>query len=469
MPPPVAALLTLGFIAFLFRRDARETPNVSRALWLPFTWMVLSGSRAVSEWLSLGGLNFGAVNLEEGSPIDRLVYLGLIAAGFYVLRQREVRLGQLIRDNRWLAAFLIYCLLAVLWSDFPFVSLKRWIKVIGHPIMALIILTEPDPEAALAAVMKRVAYILLPDSVLFIKYFPHWGRVYDAWTGAPQYTGITTNKNLLGGDCLILGFFFIWHFFKIRRLARSKARRDELFLCAFFILMTCWLLKMADSKTALVSMLLGVTILLFTEWKGLDRRSIGTYLVLGILAAISAQLIFDVYDTAIRLLGRNATLTDRTLLWEDLLKADVNPLFGAGFESFWLGERLQTLWEKFPWRPNQAHNGYLETYLNLGLIGLFMLIGLLFVTYRKARRELLTNFEMGRFRLAFLAAIIARNWTEAGFKTTGFMFFAFYIIAIDYVKPSLWRASVDATPDTFPAYHHRDLETVGEASMTSIA
>jgi exopolysaccharide production protein ExoQ len=469
MPPPVAALLTLGFIVFLFRRDARQTPNVTTALWLPFVWMVLSGSRAVSEWLSLGGLNFGAISFEEGSPIDRLVYLGLIVAGFYVLRQRQVRLGQLIRDNRWLAVFLIYCLLAVLWSDFPFVSLKRWIKVIGHPIMALVILTEPDPEAALTAVMKRAAYVLLPISVLFIKYFPQWGRTYEPWTGAPLYSGIANNKNLLGADCLILGFFFIWHFIKTRQLPSSKARRNELFLCAFFILMTWWLLKKANSQTALVSMLLGVTILLFAGWKGLDRRKIGAYLVLGILAATSAQLVFDVYDTALHLLGRNPTLTTRTFLWEELLKVDVNPLLGTGFESFWLGDRVQSLWEKFPWRPNQAHNGYLETYLNLGLVGLFMLIGLLFVTYRKARYELLTNFEMGRFRLAFLAAIIARNWTEAGFKTTGFMFFAFYIIAIDYVKPSLWHASVDATPDTFRAYHHRDLETVGEASITSIA
>jgi len=169
MPPIVATLVTALLIFYLFRRDFRQHPNLTRALWLPFIWMVLSGSRAVSEWLSLGGLNYGAATLEEGSPLDRLVYLGLIVAGFYVLHQRQVRLGQLIRDNRWLAAFLVYCLLAVLWSDYPFVSLKRWIKVIGHPVMVLIILTEPDPQAALKAVMKRSAFILLPISILFIK------------------------------------------------------------------------------------------------------------------------------------------------------------------------------------------------------------------------------------------------------------------------------------------------------------
>jgi O-antigen ligase len=127
-------------------------------------------------------------------------------------------------------------------------------------------------------------------------------------------------------------------------------------------------------------------------------------------------------------------LTDRTLLWRDLLREPINPLLGAGFESFWLGERIREIWLKWTFGPNQAHNGYLETYLNIGLIGLFMLIGLLVATYAKARRDLIQDFEWGRFRLGFLAASILYNWTEAAFKTVGFLFFLFYIIAIDLPK-----------------------------------
>ena len=77
----------------------------------------------------------------------------------------------------------------------------------------------------------------------------------------------------------------------------------------------------------------------------------------------------------IQLLGKDPTLTDRTLLWAELLKVDINPLFGTGFESFWLGERFRSFTASHWWAPNEAHNGYLETYLNLGLVGLFLLIG----------------------------------------------------------------------------------------------
>ena len=94
--------------------------------------------------------------------------------------------------------FFVYCLLAISWSDFPLVAFKRWIKVLGHPIMALIVLTEPDPGEALTRLMKRCAYVIVPVSILFIKYYPEWGRGFDFWTGAAFNTGITTNKNCAG-------------------------------------------------------------------------------------------------------------------------------------------------------------------------------------------------------------------------------------------------------------------------------
>ena len=52
-------------------------------------------SRAVTEWLSLFGIHLGAISFEEGSPIDRLIYIIMIGAGFMVLRRRGVRLAEI--------------------------------------------------------------------------------------------------------------------------------------------------------------------------------------------------------------------------------------------------------------------------------------------------------------------------------------------------------------------------------------
>ncbi len=326
-------------------------------------------------------------------------------------------------------------LCAHFWSDFPFVAFKRWIKVLGHPIMALIVLTEPDPLEALTRLMKRCAYVIVPVSILFIKYYPELGRGFDHWTGAPSNNGITTNKNTLGVDCLILGFFFFWHLLQTRSLERGKLRRNELFLTGGFLLAIWWLFSMAHSSTALVSFFVGVLVVLILGLRFVDKRFIGTYVVIGVLALLAAEWAFGIYASAIQLLGKDSTLTDRTLLWSELLKVKINPLFGAGFESFWLGDRFRNFAESRWWQPNQAHNGYLETYLNLGVVGLILLIVLLIATFWKVRRELLTNFQFGRFRLGFLAAVVAYNWTEAAFKNISAIWFVFYIIALDYRQP----------------------------------
>jgi exopolysaccharide production protein ExoQ len=455
LPPIVALFLTVAFIVFLFRRDILERPNITGALWLPLLWMLIITSRYVSEWLNLFGLHMGAVTLEEGSPLDACVYFALIAVGLYVLNKRQVHLSEIVRNNGWLAIFFLYCFLAILWSDFPFVAFKRWIKVLGHPIMVLIILTEPDPQEALIRLMKRCAYVIVPVSILFIKYYPEWGRGFDEWTGAPFNNGITTDKNALGRDCLILGSFFFWHLLNTWRTERSITRRNELLLTVGFLAAIWWLLSMAQSSTSLVSLLLSVLMIVFLGLRFVNKRLIGTYLVVGIVVYALAEATFGISGRVIEFLGKSPTLTDRTVLWEDVLKVKINPIFGAGFESFWLGERYQKFAESRWWQPNQAHNGYLETYLNLGLVGLFLLIGLIIATFRKIRLVLLKNFELGRFRLGFLAAVVVYNWTEASFKAISAVGFVFYIIAMDYPKPRC--TSIEQSSETAGAEEEMEI------------
>jgi O-antigen ligase len=199
-----------------------------------------------------------------------------------------------------------------------------------------------------------------------------------------------------------------------------------------FFVMIWWLFRMAQSSTSLVSLLLGAMIMLLVGRRFVNKRGITGYILIGLLAIAAAEMAFGLSAHVLKLLNKDSTLTDRTLLWADVLKVKINPLLGVGFESFWLGDRLKQLHENRAFQPNEAHNGYLETYLNLGLIGLFILIGLLVATYRKARLELLKNFEWGRYRLGFLVAVVLYNLTEASFKTVHPVWFAFYIIALDY-------------------------------------
>ena len=276
LPPIIASFLTIAFIVFLFRRDIREKPNVSGALWLPLVWLVITCSRAVSQWLNIFGLPVaGAPSVEEGSPLDAWFFFALIAAGIYVLNKRQVRLSEIVRNNGWLIAFLLYCFISIAWSDFPFVAFKRWIKVLGLPIMALIVLTERYPEEAVRRLMKRCAYVIVPVSVLFIKYYPHLGREFDPWTGAPMNTGISTNKNMLGADLLILGFFFFWHLLQTWKAEKSQARRNELRLIVGFLIGIWWLFSQAHSATSFISLLIAALMVVFVGIRSVNKNLLG--------------------------------------------------------------------------------------------------------------------------------------------------------------------------------------------------
>lgn len=446
MPPPLALFLTLAFVAVLFRRDVKEAPNVTRALWLPFAWLVIACSREVTEWLHIWGIPVPGGTLEGGTPVDRLFYVAMIISGVVVLRRRQVSLAELARSNVWLCVFLAYCFLAVFWSDYPFVSLKRWIKVLGHPIMALIVLTEPDPEEAISRLVKRCSYILVPVSVLFIKYYPHLGRGFSEWTGEGYNMGIATGKNQLGINCLILGYILSWHFLRVLRWEKSKIRTAELRVVGFLLYLNGWLMWMADSKTSLVALVLGTTVLLATGFEWIARR-ITFYIVSATLVYIVLQSLFGIYEATLRLLGRDPSLTDRKQIWADVLKVDINPIFGTGFESFWLGERLEFMGTLWRFGLNQAHNGYLETYLNLGIVGLLLLLGLLLSIYGQSVRWLSTWRDWGRLRVGLVVGMLVYNWTEAAFKTTHPIFFILYIIAIDYSVSRIPRDSGAHEPD----------------------
>jgi O-antigen ligase len=378
------------------------------------------------------GLPVGSSSLEDGSPLDAVVFFGLIATGLFVLSQRRVQLSVFARQNVWLTVFLVFGFLAIGWSDFPLVAFKRWIKVLGHPITVLIVLTESNPLEAVRQVFKRTAFLFVPLSILLGKYFSQYGREYNYWTGEQYFVGAATDKNALGHACMIIGVFFFWNFFQALQMKSRRFKREELLLSGGFFLMSCWLLKMSSSATSLVTLALGMVTIGISGLPFVNRRYIGTYLLAGMLTFAAADSMFGIYANVVHALGRNLTLTDRTNIWQIVLKLQPNPILGAGFESFWLGDRLEKIWSTEEGEITEAHNGYLEIYLDLGAVGVALLAGVLIATFRKISRDLLRRFEFGRLRLGLFIAIVVYNFTEAAFVSVHLIYMIFFLIAVEY-------------------------------------
>ena len=68
---------------------------------------------------------------------------------------------------------------------------------------------------------------------------------------------------------------------------------------------------------------------------------------------------------------------------------------------------------------NEAHDGYLEVYLNLGWIGVCLIVVILLTGYSRACRAFRRNREIGTLILPYIITFMLYNITEAGFRTLG--------------------------------------------------
>lgn len=429
MPPTLAlSLWLILFLALLWFDPAKES-GTSPAMWVPVIWMVIVGSRLPSQWL---GFQVGttAQAFEEGNPLDRAVFFVLILLAIAILLARSFRWGGFLGRNLALVAFVTFSLLSVLWSDFPFVAFKRWFRDLGNYVVILVVLSDPRPLNAVRTLLRRLSYFLIPLSVVLVKYFPQTGRGYDQWTGVAFYNGATTSKNMLGAACVVSGLFFFWD--TVTRWSdRKEPRTKRIILVNLALLaMALWLLNLASSATSLVCLVIGCLVLAAAHSRRFKRHP-------GFLKALIPSSFFlylmlayglDMNGALAGAVGRDPTLTDRTLIWKFLLNMHTNPIVGTGYDSFWLGPRLQSIWALFG-QLNEAHNGYLEVYLNLGAIGLVLLVGFLIASYRTICKRITSSSALASLSLAVWTIMLFYDITESAFRG-GLLWIIFLLGAI---------------------------------------
>lgn len=435
----IGTIVCLAGIGWLFYLDRDPDGRVSPAMWLPTLWLLICGSRSLTEWMAMRPAVSLAQQYSESSPIDAAFYAVLIVAGVVVLNRRSHRVMGFLRQNLPLLLFFGYCALSVLWSDFPFIALKRWSKSVGDLVMVMVVLTELEPQYAIRTLYKRAAFVLLPLSVLFITCFPDLGTGYNPEDMTRMYFGVTTFKNLLGVISMICGLFSLWSLLRVYEDRTMEDRRRHILAHAIALGIACWLIVKADSMTSLACLVLAGTVLILAGMRSVLRWRAGALFVVGAALLLPVIALFaDASGGLLQQLGRNATLTGRTLIWQAVLALHTNPLFGTGFESFWLGNRLERVWHMSVNGIQEAHNGFLEIYLNLGWCGLLLLWAVIAAGYRRTISALRYDRQDGRLRLAFLTATLIFSMTEAGFRMLSPTWLAFLLAASEI--PSLTGA-----------------------------
>ncbi len=422
-------LLAFIYMAYwLLRRDNRRRSGISNVLWVPCLWVAIAMSRPLSMWLGFGG----GTDTLEGSPMDRLFHLFVIGFCLVTLARRQINWGLIISGTWPIFLFYGFFLISVSWADPPLVSLKRWFKDLGIVFVALVILTEQKPLEAIRAVFVRCAYILLPLSVIFIRWFPEWGRYYSR-SGGLEVTGVTTQKNSLGITAMICGLIFLWDWLEQRRTAGQSLRKSksENWILLIAMAMSVYLLHLSQSKTSLVCFVVGAALIwaaYVDAWAAVMRRA-GIFVLLAAGGFYVLESAFGITGAILGLLGRDATFTGRTDVWNVLLALNTDPIFGTGFCNFWSNEFYQ---KQLPyWIAFSAHNGYLETYLDGGWLGIIVLVIMLIAVWTRINAHVQTGDRYAMVRLAIFLATLIGSFAESHFGRLTPLWFLFILTAFD--------------------------------------
>ncbi|WP_300380944.1 O-antigen ligase [Henriciella sp.] len=271
--------------------------------------------------------------------------------------------------------FLVFILtlacLSWTWSINPEVTERRAIAIFATTLGGLFLAVRYDWRTLLrllGAVWLFMAVISFASGLLT----PGFGVMSEVHPGA--WRGMWWEKNALGGHMARAAFLLA---------LLMIVDRPWRLVWGGGLVMSVALVLLSTSKTALLGMMAGFAVLVVAAWM---RRGIATTLstiwlgvislgAIGLVILIEPQLVFQ-------LLGRDATLTGRTDIWTALLDAiAARPWLGYGYGAFWglHSEPAYMVRLATEWLVPTAHNGWLETALSIGLIGLggFMLSFLL--------------------------------------------------------------------------------------------
>lgn len=289
-------------------------------------------------------------------------------------------------------AYVLWAALSFLWSAWPTATAQTWVLLAVSTLQGLFVaavLTWRELVSAIASALKWALGLSLLFEVIVSVFvrgpllpgfqlpdgpmdpIVYWSR-NNLFDGG-RIQGIYGNANLLAAVAVLALVVFAI------RLAAGAPRRV---LLGVWMLLAVFLLVRAGSATAYLSavavaVVLGTVLLMRTvQHAGGRTKYYALYAVVGLGAAAVLWFGRGAIFTA---LGRSADLTGRERIWAAVLeRASEHPIIGWGFSTPWLAsdpafdgwiiDHGQTV--------QQAHNMWLDVFLQLGAIGLALIIGI---------------------------------------------------------------------------------------------
>lgn len=305
------------------------------------------------------GTSIGGDEGDTESALLRFAFILIYLITFALLGFRLPRTLAYLKTNLWLLFLIGLTIFSISWSALPIGTLKEAISLVGSSGFALYFASRYSFEEQLK-ILGWSFGIALFSSFIFALVIPAYGIMPSgAWRG------IYPHKNGLGESMCIS--FLTFYFLSI------SAKKYRTF-CKICCLLSVVIIILAQSGTSLISVMFifaTAQALKLVSFK--SKQSVLAILLLLIFIALLLFFLMINFNTFLNTFDKDITLTGRTPLWSDLWGfIQQKPWLGHGFGTFFSSGHRETgiIWTIHDWVPPHAHNGFIQIWLDIGLVGL---------------------------------------------------------------------------------------------------
>ncbi|MGD1859133.1 MAG: O-antigen ligase family protein [Leptolyngbyaceae cyanobacterium] len=371
-------------------------------------------SRGIVALVLTGGASEGDGSGDFDFGILTLFWMAnyVITACLFVVKWDIVkdRLMTIIFSNYFYWIFLMFIMLSTIWSERPDETFRASIGMIGTVMFGAYIVSRYKLQEQIKLLVLFFG-VVIGLSVLMV-FVPGYGIDHGKHAGAIR--GIYTHKNIFGPivtlSCATFLIYLKSSFCEHKKLAYLG------FLASFALVVG------SRSSSSLLYTVLLVILIHAVEVLRLSGKlfawALGGFAALYFFVSTWWRSIF-VY--VLGLLGRDATLTGRTDIWDVIIgKIQERLWFGYGFDGFWHGIYGESLYVRnaLRWDLPNSHNGFLDLMLGVGIIGFALLSLAIWVTFIKNIAVLRNRYAwVYTWPLVYIFYMLMINMSESSLAT----------------------------------------------------
>ena len=368
---------------------------------------------------------------EQGKLFAQIIWAFLYLLMLFLVRNRFAEFFRMMWGNKPLVALLAWSCVSVVWSVDRPVTIRHFGAFLLSSLFGVYLAFRYRTGEQLRLVSIAL-WIVITSSVAACLIFPQYGiQVGDRFEQV-GWQGVVSGKNTLARLSVLAALILALYF----------AKRIRRFIVFVGIVLLFFLIILTQAKTSVVYFILGL--LAFPFFLAFLRNPTGRrrIMVLALLLfGVLATWTYYNWENFTYSLGKDPELTGRVALWGlSVTWIAEKPFFGYGYDGFWSNYygpaadfRIASGWLVAP----HAHNGFINLWLDLGVIGVLLFVLGFIITYRKAIGFAdITKSVEGMWPVAFLTFYTVYSFTETNFLSRNDLLWILYVAMMFSVRTS---------------------------------